>query len=73
MHSSTDTIQQLDPNNFPLKKLGRRPIPEEKRRVQFGTRIERETLASLTKYAEANDIPLGRALDQIIKKSCAEA
>ncbi len=53
-------------DNFLNKKLGRRPMPVEKRRVQFGTRIEQKTLDSLTQYAEVKKIPLGRALDEIL-------
>lgn len=52
-----------------MKKLGRRPLPEDQRRVQFGTRIAPQTLAGLQAIAEDHDNNLGRALDAIIAKA----
>lgn len=70
MSASNSIVKHIDEPIFVIKKLGRRPIPEEKRRVQFGTRIERLTLACLTKYAEDHKVALGRALDDIIQRTC---
>jgi hypothetical protein len=48
------------------KRLGRKPLPEDVRRVQFGTRIAPVTLHSLEAIAEKEKKNLGRIIDDLV-------
>jgi hypothetical protein len=51
------------------KQLGRRPLPDDKRRVQFGTRIAPTTLDGLKKIAESKgNMNYGRIIDELVSR-----
>jgi hypothetical protein len=55
------------------KKLGRRPLPEGQRRIQFGTRIAPATLDGLKAIAGSNGNNLGRVIDELVAAARAKS
>ena len=71
MGKSNEMVDQMDVTT--VKRLGRRPLPEDKRRVQFGTRIAPSTLDGLKTLSEKKDNNFGRVIDDLVSQAVSKS